>query len=216
MLQDKRHVFWQALLIAIIVFLLGLVMGVYLEQLRSDKLSVLIYDSEVSFYDSLLLSDVSTSLEVSSSELIDANLDFADKIYKEARILEKFDDANKLTDSAKSLHRKYDLLRTSLWLNLINLKKDYNINTVVYFYEYQTEDIDVKAKQRAFSKVLEDFKLEQGNNIVLIPIAVDSNIASLDYLLDQYEINEFPSIFINEEYFTSEIPTVEELENFLD
>ncbi len=216
MLQNKKNVFWQALLVTIIVFLLGLVLGVYLEQLRGDKLSVSLYNSEVSFYDSLLISDISDYSDISSKEVVDLNLEFADNIYDEAKFLEKYDEANKLTNSVKALHRKYDLLRTSVWLNLIKLKDSYDINTIVYLYEYQSDDIGVKAKQNTFSKVLEDFKEKQGNNVVLIPIAVDLDIVSLNYLLDRFEIEEFPAVFINEEHLVTEIPSVEKLESYLD
>jgi hypothetical protein len=216
MLIDKRHVFWQALFVTVIVFLLGLVLGVYLEQARSDKLTVLSYESEVSFYDSLLISDIFESSSFSSNELIDLNLKFANDIYDKAKELEKFDNSNKITKSAKAIHKKYDFLRTALWLNTIRLKEDYAINSVVYFYIYDTEDIQTKAEQIAFSKVLEDLKEKRGNDLILIPIAVDSDIASLDYLLNIYKVDKFPSVLINERYLVTEISTVEDLERYLD
>src|SRR3989344_3887705 len=117
MLISKKHVFWQAFFVTVLLFLIGLILGVYLEQLRSDRLSVDFYESEVSLYDSLLLSDLLESSQISSQEIVEANFDFADRIYFEVRELEFLDDSNKITKATKSLHRKYDLLRAILLVN---------------------------------------------------------------------------------------------------
>jgi len=216
MLKSRKHVFWEALLVAILVFGLGIILGVYLEQIRTDQADLIYYQSEVSLFDSLAWINLMDSLEFSSAELVQANLDFADKIYDEARSLEKFDDANKVTQSLKMVHRKYDLQRTVLWMNTIKLKQRASgINDLVYFYIYDTEDIELKAKQIVFSRVLGDLKQKKGNDFVLIPIAVDSDIASLNYLLDFYNVEIFPSILVNEETLITEVPTVGELEAHL-
>ena len=121
-----------------------------------------------------------------------------------------------MTDSIKSVHRKYDLLRTLLWMNVIDLKKRCgNIDSIVYFYSYGTDSIEIKSKQAVFSNVLGDLKEKRGNDFVLIPIATNQDIQSLSYLLGAYNIGESPVILINEKVAIYEPKTVSEIESYL-
>ena len=184
--------------------------------MRSDDLSATFYQSETSLYDSLALGRLIGDNSTSCAELRKANIDFADKIYNEARELEKYDEKNKLTDSIKSVHRKYDLLRTLLWMNVIDLKKRCgNIDSIVYFYSYGTDSIKIKSKQAVFSNVLGDLKEKRGNDFVLIPIATNQDIQSLSYLLGAYNMGESPAILINEKVAIYEPKTVSEIESYL-
>tara|TARA_Y100000310_G_C20567950_1_gene756498 strand:- start:633 stop:1250 length:618 start_codon:yes stop_codon:yes gene_type:complete len=204
-------------MITVLIFGIGLIFGVYLEQQRSDDFNKLFFESESSLFDTLALVNLLDSKEISCSDLIAAEVVFADKIFEEALSLEKFDESNKLTDSLKSIHKKYDLLRTILWINSIDIKeKCLGINNVVYLYEYSTENVNIKAKQNVLAKVLFDFKQEQGNNILLIPIAVDNDVVSLEYLVELYGIESFPAIIINEEHIIYEVSSTEEIEIYLD
>jgi hypothetical protein len=106
-------------------------------------------------------------------------------------------------------------LRTILWINIISAKENCNeINTVVYFYVYNTEDIPLKAKQIVWERILGDLKNKLGNEFILIPIAVNQDISSLDYLLERYNIQQFPSVIINEKIILYEHQTFEELEKY--
>ena len=201
MLEGKKHVFWQAFILTALFFLVGLVLGVYLEQNRQDSFSTSFYQSEVSLYDSLALSKLTEDSNASCGEIKEAVIGFADRIYEEARDLERFDEKNKLTESLKSVHRKYDLLRTLLWMNAIEVKEKCNtstINSVVYLYTYDSEDIGLRSEQVVWSRYLTDLKEEQGSKIILIPIAVDAELSSLDYLTDKYGVLEYPAVIINE------------------
>jgi hypothetical protein len=216
MLEGKKHVFWQALLITTIFFILGLVFGVYLEQLRSENFNTDFYQSEISLYDSLALSKLSESEFVSCADLREANIDFANKIYDEARNLERFDEKSQLTESLKIIHRKYDLLRTILWMNVLDVnKKCGEINSVVYLYEYDSEDINVKSEQAVWSRLLGDLKEKRGNEIILIPLAADNNITSLNTLTKRFGIQRYPVVIINEKHLLYDLESVTNLEKYL-
>ncbi|MEK6760445.1 MAG: hypothetical protein AABX93_00825 [Nanoarchaeota archaeon] len=215
-MENKKHAFWQAFFVTMLFLLIGFVLGVYLEQIRTDNLSVAFYNSEVSLYDSFAITKIAEDGLASCSELNDVTTKFADRIYEEARELEKFDEKTKLTDSMKSIHRKYDLLRTMLWMNVIDVKtKCPEINYVVYFYVYDSEDIQIKSEQIVWERVLNDLKVEKGNEFILIPIAVDQNIESLNYLISKNNIKDFPAILINGGTILHEPKPSSELENYL-
>ena len=216
MLQDKKHVFWQALLLTILFFSLGIVFGIYIEQLRADNTNSIFYQSETSLYDSFALGKLLNNPSVSCEEIKSANVDFANQIYEEARKLENFDQSSKLTSTLKTIHRKYDLLRTLLWMDIISEKaKCGQINTVVYLYEYNTDIIETKSKQAVWSKILQDLKSENGAKVILIPIAVDEKIVSLDHLIKSYNVTKFPAVIINEKNTFYDHKTVQELDNYL-
>ena len=215
-LESKKHVFWQAFFLTLLFFFLGLILGIYLEQIRIDNTNIAFYQSESSLYDSFALVKLSENPSVSCEDLKNASVDFADQIYEEAKNLEKFDRSNKLTNSLKVVHRKYDLLRTLLWMNIISFKENCGeINTAVYLYEYDNENIEIKSKQIVWSRILEDLKNEMGDNLILIPIAVDQNLVSLDYLIKTYGLTEFPAVILNEKNIFYEHETVKELEKYL-
>jgi len=214
---NKKHVFWQAFFLTMLFFFLGLVLGVYLEQTRVDETNIAFYQSEVSLYDSFALGKLLDNSFVSCEDLKEASIDFADKIYLEARELERFESSNKLTDSLGKIHQKYDLLRTLLWMNVIEIKEDCGkINTVVYLYEYDSDDLQVKSKQIVWSRILQDLKDEKGDEFILIPIAVDQDLTSLDYLIKTYDVSVFPAVVLNEETIFYDHETAKELEKYLD
>jgi hypothetical protein len=100
-------------------------------------------------------------------------------------------------------------------MNLIKVKENCgNINTVVYLYSYNAEDIEIKSKQVVWGKILQDLKEEKGNEVILIPIAVDQEITSLNFLTRTYGVMEFPAVILNEETILYDHKTVEELKEY--
>ena len=215
-LKSRKHVFWEALFVTILIFIIGFVFGVYLEQLRGDKTSVNFYESEAYLIDTLAQTMIFQFSNLSCSDLNRITLDFADKIYYEARTLEKYDESNKITNSVRTLHKKYDLLRTLLWMNAIKSRERCgDVNTVVYLYNYDTQIIEERAKQTAMSRVLEDLKNTEGDNIILIPIAGNQDIATLNYLVKKYEISRFPAVIINEKKVFYDVFTLKDVQDYI-
>lgn len=196
-LKSKKHVFWEALIITIAVFLAGLFIGMLIETGNSNKISNLYLRSEIGLVDGTATLKISEDSDLSCESIMKSNINFANKIYDEAKLLEEYDASGKLSDNIKLLHKKYDLLRTLLWISNQNtLKKCDNFDLVVYLYEYETEDTIRKATQRVWSKLLLDIKLEN-ENMLLIPIASDQDLSSLDLLMDKYNITQFPAVIVN-------------------
>lgn len=215
MFESKKHVFWQALFLTILVFALGLVFGVYLEEIRADNANTIFYQSEADLFDTLALTYLLNSQELSCQELEDVYIGFADKIYEEAKNVRQFDDSAKITSSTRYIHKKYDLLRTILWINIAEVEDNCkNINSLVYLYEYNTDDLNKKAKQAVFAKILNDLKDEKGNSFILIPIAIDNDIYSLDNFIDSKDIKEYPVVIIDDKEYIYNLTSVEELEKY--
>ncbi len=211
---NNKNVFWQALVFTIIIFLFGVMIGFFLESNRSEKVERVLLNSEINLLDEQIRGRSIDDFEVDCSLATNSTFEYADKIYSEAVNLEEYDSASKFRDSMKILHKRYDLLRMILWSESMNLRERCNndFHTVVYFYSYQSEDVDLRAKQLFYSRLLADLKSEHPDEVLLIPIAADMDLASVNLVMEKYGIENIPSILIDEKTIIEDIITLEDLE----
>ena len=73
-------------------------------------------------------------------------------------------------------------------------------------------ELELKGKQAVFSNFLTDLKEEFGGSIILIPIAKNLDISSLDLLIKKYNINE-TSIILDEKIIVQNPSNFYEIEN---
>lgn len=216
-MTNSKHAFWQALVFTIIIFAIGLIFGYFIENLRSEKVQLNLLNSEVNLLDEQIRESIAISFNVSCKDSINNTFNFANKIYEDALKMEQYEDSAKFTQDLTIIHRRYDLLRTMLWNEGIELKNHCpsNFHTIVYFYNYSSENININAKQDFFSKLLLDLKNKYPDKILLIPIAVDTNVESVNLITKTYNLKQFPVIIIDEHQIVSDIITLEELEKIV-
>ena len=216
-MEGKKRIFWDAFLLTLVVFLAGLFLGISFESSKVAQINEYYANSEIFLMDILALNNM-IGLEKNCNLLADANLKMADKVYEEALLLEKYSDSEKLAQAMDLAHKRYDLLRTFLWIDSINIKNKCNSNfsTVVYIYEYKTKDLVKKATQNVWSKILYELKQNKGDKIVLIPIAGNNDIESLESLKRKFEISNLPVVIINEKNLITKLESVGELERYFE
>jgi len=215
--KSQKHVFWQALVLTLIVFNFGIFLGFMLENSRVGKVNELYAESELSLLDVKIQSEIYSFVNINCDDAVKENIDFANRIYEEAKILDRYETSSRLTEGIKLQHKKYDLLRTLLWLNSIKIKQKCNASyyNLVYFYQYNAPSIEQKAKQTVFSRLLGELKEKHGNNVLLIPIAADNNISSVNVLLKTYNITTLPSVLIDEKTTAEGFLSREDIEKHL-
>jgi len=208
--REKRIVLTLSIVSTIIVFSIGLMIGAYFEMLRATKVELLRAKAEIEILDLFLQKDLSL---VDCKAMVESVIETADRIYFQAKIIEKYEEYEKISNTLKILHRRYDLLRTMLWIQLINIKKECKNtpHTLIYLYKFHNPSIEQMAKQNAFSKLLREVKESQGNSVILIPIAADMNLTSLDMLLKTYNVTKLPTVLIDEKVKLTELVTADEL-----
>ncbi|MEK6888536.1 MAG: hypothetical protein AABW80_00325 [Nanoarchaeota archaeon] len=213
----NKHAFWQALLFTIIIFGFGVILGFFLEDSRSDDVNTKLLTSEINVIDGQLRNRILVDYNVSCDIAMESTFNFADDIYSQALELEKYDAASTFTDTLTVLHKRYDILRTLLWVEAqsIRNKCDGKFHTVVYLYEYNTEDVERKAQQIFFSRLLGELKANNPKEILLIPIAANMNISSIDLIVDHYKIGKLPAILIDEREIVDRVLSEEELEKIV-
>lgn len=214
---NSKNAFWQALVVALAVFLAGFFLGSFLEDYRVDKTQDILFNAETHVLDEQLRQNAGADFEVDCAILKRGIFDFADRIYDDASKLEEYDQSSKLRSSFLLTHKRYDLLRTYLWAE----SKDFSercpqkFHRVVYLYSYSTQDLDVKAEESFFSRLLLDLKYKYPEEVLLIPIAVDMNLSSVDMLVSSYNLTRFPVVFVDEDVKIDKIITFEELEKIV-
>ena len=217
MLTNPKRAIWEALLLAGLVFFLGFLLGFVWESYQTCRMNDYYMQSELYLLDSIALNSVVDIRGFDCESLYNSYSVFADRVYQEAILLQKYEDAEKITEEMKIVHRRYDLLRTFLWANILknsNSCKEKS-NTLVYLYEYNTENLAKKATQNVWSKVLFDLKQTERNNILLIPIASDLDIISLGILTERFNISEYPVVIINNEEVIYDLTSIEDLKKHL-
>ena len=219
MLNNKKRVFWEALLLTLLVFLIGFLAGVLFEEKRVNIIEEYYVQSENSLMDLLALNNFANLNNLSCDVLINSNIDFANRIYDEAKILEEYEASGRLTDNLNLQHKKYDIMRTFLWINTIktdeicsNTKRENHV--VVYLYTYSVQDLTIKATNSVWSKILEDLKEKHGNEIILIPIAVDNDVGSLNSILQNFNVTKYPALIVDNSKIIEELSSVEEVESY--
>lgn len=216
MFESRKNAFWQAFLVTILIFGIGIFAGIIIENIRTSAIQNVYQISEVDLLDMRLQSDLSTG-NFSCNLLIDENFKFADRIYQEAQVLDKYSNAARLTNGILFEHKKYDVLRAMLFSNSLNIQKKCNstYHNVLYFYDYTNPSVDVRAKQNVFSKLLLQLKETEGSNVLLIPMAADNELSSVDILLRTYNItqSDLPVIIVDQKTKLTSIETVQDLEN---
>ena len=84
-------------------------------------------------------------------------------------------------------------------------------HTVTYFYKYNNPTIEEKAKQSVIAQVLTEVKEMLGAKIMLIPIAGDLNVSSVEIMKNNYGIKNLPSVLIDEKIVVDNEITKEEM-----
>jgi len=218
MVVNNKHVFWQAFVVALVIFWTGILLGVWFEDSRYNDLEKFYFNSETDLFDISLEGEILRDFGFDCSVAKQGNINFADRIYWEAKSLEKYDSSNAITENVIDLHRRYDLLRVMLWKSSIELKEKCpkEVNVVVYLYDYVDPRVEVSARQTTMSRVLGEVKERNGDNVILIPIAVDTEVKSLDLLSRKFNLGGAPLVVVNQDTVFSDLFSVEEIEKYLD
>ena len=218
-IDNRFRIFVESFFIALVIFLIGFSIGFYFESFRTSSIIKNYNENEIHLLDFKLQNYY---YQIMGKNFCDAaiqqNFKFADEIYNEGLKLERYEEANQLSDEILTEKKKYVLLKTELWLNTILLRKKCNrhFDTIVYFYSSDPSNTLKVAQQKMISNILKEIKHKRGNSIVLIPIAGDLNLGIIDLQMKSYNVTSLPSILINEKTVMEGFHSEKEIEKLLD
>lgn len=215
--KHQKRSFLYALIATLIVFNLGIYLGYMLEVSRVNKINSIYMSSEIGILDQIIQKDYAGVLNPTCEQLNEENLKFGDNLFEEALQIQSYEDASVMNKEIIFQHKRLDLLRTLFFINSMQIKErcnsDYHI--VTYLYKYNNPILEQSAKQKFFSNILKELKNKFGKEVILIPIAADNDIPSVNLLVKTYNITQLPSILIDDKVVLTEVGSLEELENYL-
>jgi len=217
-INNRFRIFVESLLVTSVIFIVGFSMGFYVESYRLSKVLENYRENEINSLDLRLQNYYFQIIEKSDCDLAtEQNFIFADKLYEEGLELERFEEANQITDQLKTEKKRYVLLKTELWLNTILLKEkcESKVNTIVYIYTNDPKNNIKVSEQKVISNVLKEVKEKEGNKVILLPIAGDLKLDIVDLQLRKYNITYLPSIIINEKTVLEGFHSPDEIEKYL-
>jgi len=216
-MKSKYRVFFESAVLSVFILLIGISIGFYIENYRNHRVIEDYKIFEIGTLDLRLQNYYYQIMDRASCEFaIKSNLRFADDIYNEGLILQRYEESKEFSDDILLAKKRYVLLKTELWLNSILLKEKCNnaFHTVVYIYS-QDDSVRKETEQEAISKELKRLKEKYGNDIILIPIAGDLGLDIVDLQMDIYNIQYLPSVLIDEDTILEGYHTSEEIEKHL-
>ncbi len=196
----QSDVFWKAFVLTLVIFVLGMLVGFWIDNGRVEEIRAEYKGMEISSNDARLQALYYQVFRNSSNfcePAIQENLVFSEKVYSEGVRIERYEKINKLAPSLVTDKRRYILLKLQFWFNSIELKRTCKANytNLVYFYSHYNTTMP----EHVQSKVLQEVKESCGPNLMLIPLPVDLNITTIDIIKKQYNITLTPTLLINEE-----------------
>jgi len=199
-----RYYFLEALILTLLLFVVGFLIGFSIEQERNRELLNYYSSTENSINELQNQLDISNLGKYPCPELINRNFDIADRIYTQALIFDRYENSAIFTKMQLiSEHRKFDRIRTMFWINSMKIKERCGkevFDTMVYLYDYQPEEVDDVAKQKVMARITQEVKQNSNEKIVLIPIAKNLNISELSSIINEYEgVNESALLIVNED-----------------
>lgn len=226
-IRTKFGIFFESLILTLFILIIGFSLGMLVEYYRTNKIIESYKNYEIEALDLKLQNYYYQIMDKSScEEAIRQNFIFADNLYTRGLELEKYEEANQISDELTREKRRYVLLKTELWLNSILLKEKCNnpFDTVVYVYSGDPTNSVKVAQQKVLSNVLKTLKENRGNDLILLPIAGDIKLnpkeeslklGIVDLQLRIYNVTYLPSIIINEKKVLEGFHNAEEIEFYL-
>ncbi len=209
-------------ILTLIIFSAGILFGVEMQKNRINEIKNDYKEMQISWNDIQLQSDIiqenlKTNNEKFCENMINENLRFGDDIYERGKKIATYEKRNDFETNLYVEKREYNLLRLQFWINSISIKEMCNNSdyiNVVYLYKDNVTTTK-KVEQDKISELLFNIKQEYGKNIMLIPLATDLNLTSVNAMMNKYNITEFPTILFNENITISKVIPKNEIEEII-
>lgn len=208
------NVYLKAVVPTVFLLLIGIMIGIWIDNYRLASARKAVSESEIDWNDAQLLHIYLGNLGKDDCELaFNQNLEYNNKIYEKGMEIEKVMKANVFTPEVKQEWKRYVLLQTQFWFNSIELKErcDLQYQNVVHLYRLENLPQEEFINNKVQSSVLLELKERCGNKIMLIPLTTDLDLVSVETIVKQYNIEQFPAVIVDEKYVFQGLTSLEEL-----
>ena len=206
------NIFFKSLIGLFIILLITFNLSFWVENTSYSKLRTSLESTYIDFNEQLILNEIIDSEGASVCNILpESNTNFIDSVYYYGNVIQTTEDTTLFFSDLENEKRNYSVLKLRIYLNAIKIKEtcneDYDI--VLHFFK-DNENREERRNQPIVSAILLDAKKKCGKDLVLVPMAMDLGIPSIDFILEKYGITEDSSILINQEKVVTDV-TMEKL-----
>lgn len=213
-----KDVFLIAGLLTAIIFIIGLAIGTWLDNMRVEEINQRLTQIEADWNDARIQSLYYQTMHNDSKSCdaaISANFDFNERIYQEGVQIDRAETVNRFAPSVVMEKKRYVLLLLQFWLNGVNLRKICNANYSTILYFYSNFDESFRVQQSVQSAALVDLIHSCGRKVLAIPLPIDMDITTINIIKSQYNITVVPSLLINEKIILPGLQSEEDIEKYV-
>ncbi len=210
---NMKKVTIKAFLITVAIFFMLFLLSISFEASRVEEVREGMTKIDVLWNDARFFNEyMFDASKIDCKTLFNENLRLGEEIYKEGLKIERYEGANKLTNTLLTEKKRYALLDLQFWKNSIEIKKKCGplFSTVVYFYS----QFNSTNEQKIMDKVLWELKQKCGNKIIYITFPADMGLSSINFVKDIYNITNVPAVVIDEKDVMTGIVSLNELNNY--
>jgi hypothetical protein len=213
--RQKKQLMITSVLLAVFLFVFGTVLGYSVDSLRENRILDNIRQSEIDTESYILEQQFLEDFGIVSCDLLEGRIENLRQInYETGQQLNKWVEGKKFSLKQEDLDyakRRYFVQEGRLFLLIESLRQncDASYNTVLFFYKIN-DDASVR---QGF--ILDKISLERNDTIVF---SFDKDFVQepfVELLIDNYQIDNAPSVVINGEKKLEGFISSEELANYL-
>lgn len=212
-------IYLKAALLTLLVFSIGIGIGIYLDSLRLNFFSNKLEEFQIDYSNLLLEELFFKSFDFDEKRICEIYIEKTNKLAEEAgklgSYIESFKETTKLrAGEFEILKQKYFLTNLHLWLHMRNLREkcNYNVTTILFFYTSLGRCEDCIAQGAILSRI----KKRNPEKYMIFAVDVDSNLGIISTLLQYFKVVKTPTMIINEVVKLEGFYSEEELKNILD
>lgn len=212
-------VYLKPAIITLFIFLIGVMIGIAIDNYRLSSARKSISESEIRWNDARLLNLHLEKLGKDYCNLsLEENLAYNDEIYQYGRKIEKTIDAMRFTPEIEQEWRRYVLLQTQFWFNSIELKEkcEFDYHNVVHISRKKNLTTDEEINNKLQNSILIDLKEKCGRKMMLVPLTADVDLMVIDSIIKRFNITQYPAIIIDEKFVLQGLTTMGELEKYVE
>jgi len=211
----STKIYLKAAVLTFLVFISGVLIGLYLDEKRVSFIKSRMDELEISFSNLALEEEFYRSVAINKETLcpiyISKANDLAVQAGKMGSYLETFREVSRFSrGEIEKLKDKYFVLNLHLWLYIRKLREEcnYNATTILFFYT------SVRGCEDCISQgiVLDRLKKSEPEKYMIFAIDVDSKLGIVDALKTYFNVTKVPTLVINERHKLEGFVSKKELE----
>ncbi len=194
-----RSVYLKAGVLTIVIFLLGLSIGFWLDWNRSQEVRMQLEDLKIQADEARVGLVFYQAFRDDPAFCPLFELVIQEQVKRVGALGEKLEtlrEANKLEDSYFNFRKQYVLFNTELYLNALQFKKNCNASAVTIAYFYPDSPCVDCARQASELLALKNACPQK---VWLFALPVDVNVSVVNMLARKYGVTVMPSLAVNEE-----------------